>query len=98
MAEGPRGGAPCRVSAFGGGAVTRTMVGPAASERERARGGAGPCCAAAARRAVVGDWAGPFGWPGCLPRAFPFFFEPFSFSFSGFCRNRKRRVFGGIFL
>ena len=31
---------------------------------------------------MVGDWAGPFGWPGCLPRVFFFFFlKTFSFSF-----------------
>ena len=49
-------------------------------------------------RAVVGDWAGPCGWPGCLPRVFLFFLKPFSFSFLVFCRIRKRKGFRiGIF-
>ena len=97
----PRGGgAPCRVSAFGGGAVTRTMVGSGGQREkreERARAGW-----AAARCALRGGrrLGRPVGWPGCLPRwfSFFFFFENLFFSFSGFCKIRKRKVFGGKFL
>ena len=95
--EGPGGGAPCRVSAFGGGTVTRTTGwDPLAREREREAGRLAVLLLRAAR-VVVGDWAGPFGWPGCLPHSFSYSFFLF-FLFSDFCTNRKRRVFGGIFL
>ena len=70
--------------------VTRTMVGPGRQreKRESERGWAA--------RAVVGDWADPFGWPGCLPRVFLFFFETFLFFFSDFYRIRKSKGFGVI--
>ena len=82
---------------FGEATVTKDDGGVLGSERgERRQAGS----LAAARCAVVGDWAGPSGWPGCLPRTrFPFFFlNLFLLPFLVFVEIEKERVFGGIFL
>ena len=77
--------------------VTRTTVGATCSERGRERARARAGCAAgllrAARRAVVGDWAGPVGLAWLPPAlAFPFFFlKPFSFSFLVFKELENKR-------
>ena len=76
--------------------VTRTGWGPVSAREEREEAGLG---CGLLLRAVVGDWAGPCGWPGCLPRVFLFFFlKTFFFFFSGFCRIRKRKGFWRGFL